>query len=108
MKAPKRFYQGEVRLFGRSREGAFEVRGCPLGPSLSCWIIDTRILAQFYNTETHAHFDFDAKNTLPEQNVSYSIINKIASRLARMNHKSIGKFHGLGTCSTKLARNDDL
>jgi hypothetical protein len=71
-------------------------------------VTDRHRLASFYSIERHAHLDFDAENALPEQNVSYSIVNEIPSRLARVNHKSIGEFHGLGTCSTKLARNDDF
>lgn len=65
-------------------------------------------------------FDFDAQNTLTEEDVTSSWINKIANlslegnreekgyRLARVNHKSIRKFHGFGSCSAKFARNNDF
>lgn len=54
------------------------------------------------------HFNFDAKDTLLQQHVSYSVINKVTSGLTRVDHEPVGELHGLGTGSTKLARDDNF
>jgi len=55
-----------------------------------------------------SHFYFDTKDTLPEHNVSDSIVNIIPRGLTRVDHESVGELHGLGTSGTQLAGNDNL
>jgi len=51
------------------------------------------------------HFHFDTKNTLPEEDVTDGIIDKVANWLTGMDHKTIGKLHRFCTGGPKLARN---
>lgn len=52
--------------------------------------------------------DLDTQHTLAQQDVASSAVDKVLGGLARVDHEAIGKLHGLGTGSTKLARDDDL
>ena len=54
------------------------------------------------------HLDLDTKDTLPEHDVSDSIVNEILSGLTRVDHEAVGELHGLGTSGTELARNNDF
>jgi hypothetical protein len=53
-------------------------------------------------------FNLDTKDTLAEQDVSHGIVNEVSRGLTGVDHESIGKFHRLGTGSTKLAGNNHL
>jgi hypothetical protein len=63
---------------------------------------------------------FDAEDTLSQENVAGSGVDEVADlavrvgrwvgehRLTRVDHESVGKFHGFGSCGTKFPRNNDL
>ena len=55
-----------------------------------------------------SHFNLDTQDTLAEQDVADSVVDKVASRLTRVDHEAVGEFHGLGTSSAQLARDDDF
>lgn len=54
------------------------------------------------------HLDFDTEHTLLEQDVTDSVVNVLARRLARVNHETVGEFHRLRTSRTELARYNDF
>ena len=54
------------------------------------------------------HFYFDSEDTLAQQDVTYSVVDKVTNWLTRVDHETIGKFHGFGTSRTKLSRYDDF
>lgn len=54
------------------------------------------------------HFHFDAENTLSEEDVTDGIVDKVTSRLTRMDHETIGKFHRFCAGGPKLAGNYNL
>ena len=56
----------------------------------------------------YIHFDLDTKDTLPQHNVPDGVVDELLSRLAGVNHETVGELHGLGTGSAELARYDDL
>ena len=60
------------------------------------------------NDKRSSHFHFDTKDTLPEHDVSDSIVNIVSRGLTGVDHESVGEFHGLGTSGTELARNDNF
>jgi hypothetical protein len=105
MRVPRPSCQEGVREFGRSQEGACEDRAGLRDHILSCC---GELSIDVMNTPINLHFNLDTKDTLPEQDVSYSIINEVSRGLTGVDHESIGKLHRLGTSGTKFAGNDHL
>jgi hypothetical protein len=54
------------------------------------------------------HLDLDTENALTEENVTYSVVYKLARRLTGVDHETVGELHGLRTRGTKLAGDDNL
>mmetsp|Transcript_19288 Transcript_19288/g.34854 ORF Transcript_19288/g.34854 Transcript_19288/m.34854 type:complete len:330 (-) Transcript_19288:81-1070(-) len=50
----------------------------------------------------------DTNHTLPQGNMTHSHIGVNLGSMTRLDHVSIAEFHGLGTLSSKLSRNDHL
>ena len=56
----------------------------------------------------HVHLDLDTKDTLTKHDVPDGVVNKLNGGLTGVDHEAVGELHGLGTGSTKLARDDNL
>jgi hypothetical protein len=54
------------------------------------------------------HFHFDTEDTLFEKDVADGVVDELVNGVSRVDHETIGEFHGFGTGSTELARNDHL
>ncbi len=54
------------------------------------------------------NLDLDAEHALSEHDVAHGRVDKVAHRLARVDHETVGKLHGLGTGSAQLARHNNL
>jgi hypothetical protein len=54
------------------------------------------------------NFNFNTQNSLPEHNVSDSVVNKVTDGLSGVDHEAVGELHGFGASSAKLAGDDDL
>jgi hypothetical protein len=81
--------------------------------------IGKRLLALSSRKFVREDLDFDTENTLTKEDVASCLVNEITDltlatvrigeyRLARVNHETVGKFHGFGTSSTKFSRDDDF
>jgi hypothetical protein len=54
------------------------------------------------------NLDLDTQDSLAQEDVTDSGVNKVLGGLTRVNHESINELHGLGTGTTELARDNDL
>jgi hypothetical protein len=58
--------------------------------------------------EVGLHLDLDTQDTLSEENVSDGVVDEVDSGLTRVDHETVGEFHGFGTGSTEFTGYDDL
>lgn len=59
-------------------------------------------------SENYKHFNFDTQHTLPQHDVTHSVVNEVAGRLTGVNHKTVSEFHGFRAGGAEFARNDNL
>jgi len=52
--------------------------------------------------------DLDTQNSLAQEDVTDSGVNKVLGGLTRVDHESVNELHGLGTSTAELARDDNL
>ena len=81
---------------------------CPLDPTPSYY--DTVSVTRKKESVEwrNIHFNLDTQYTLSEHDMSDSLINKVAGRLARVDHEPVGEPHRFGTGGAQLAGNDDF
>jgi hypothetical protein len=58
--------------------------------------------------ESSSHLDLDTQHTLPKENMSDGVVYVITNGLTRVDHETIGEFHGFGTGGTEFTGNNNF
>ena len=87
----------KAQKFERNREGVFEVQVDLQDQSPSYY---KAMSSSTFYVITHSHFDFDTENTLLQQDVPDSIVNKVSCGLTGVKHEAIRELHRFSTGCT--------